>query len=102
MSSTGQFFIVSGLLVATLPRYRRPIYAGGILLMGGHVVGYFGWHFGGHQPWLVVEQGASYHEGPLVPFLLDHLFAGPMVFLTIGSEVTLAVVLGYLLATNPQ
>ncbi|RBI62082.1 hypothetical protein DMJ13_09310 [halophilic archaeon] len=91
--------LVAGLLLAAQGRHRRPLYLGGILLMVGYVVGYFGWHLGGHRPLLVVGSGMD-HRGPLVPFLLDHLFAGPVEFLAIASEVALAVVLSYLLVAE--
>ncbi|WP_433629771.1 hypothetical protein [Halomicrococcus sp. NG-SE-24] len=90
--------LVAGLLLAAQGRHRRPLYLGGILLMVGYVVGYFWWHLRGHRP-LTVGSG-TYHRGPLVPFLLDHLFAGPVEFLAIASEVALAVVLSYLLVAE--
>lgn len=93
--------LFAGLLLAAQRRYRRPLYVGGILLMAAYVVGYFAWHATGHRPLLLFGEGAG-HTGPLVPFLLDHLFAGPIEFLAIASETALAVVLGYLLVTEDR
>ncbi|UPV76345.1 hypothetical protein M0R89_19480 (plasmid) [Halorussus limi] len=93
--------LVVGLLLAAQGRYRRPLYVGGILLMAVYVVGYFAWHATGHRPLLLFGEGAT-HAGPLVPFLLDHLFAGPVKFLAIVSEVTLAVLLAYLLVREDR
>ncbi|NEU58283.1 hypothetical protein [Halorussus sp. MSC15.2] len=87
--------LVVGLVLATRGRYRRPLYLGGIALMAVYVGGYFAWHATGHRPLLLFGEGAG-HTGPLVPFLLDHLFAGPVKFLALTSEVALAVVLAYL------
>ena len=100
-------FVVSGLalfvglLLVAQGRYRRPLYAGGIALMAVYVLGYFGWHTSGHRPLLFFGEGAG-HNGPLVPFLLDHLFAGPVKFLALVSEVALAVVLVYLLVKESR
>jgi hypothetical protein len=89
--------LVLGLLLAAQGRYRRPLYVGGILLMVGYVVGYFGWHLGGHRTFLLFGENTGHHHEPLSTVLLDHLFAGPVEFLAIASEVALAVVLAYLL-----
>lgn len=91
--------LLVGLLLAAQGRYRRPLYLGGIVLMGVYVLGYFGWHAGGHRPLLIFGEGTG-HRGPLVPFVLDHLFAGPVEFLAIVSEVVLAVLLVYLLLSE--
>ena len=93
--------MIVGLLLAAQGRYRRPLYLGGIALMAVYVLGYFGWHVGGHRPLLFIGEGAG-HTGPLVPFLLDHLFAGPVKFLAIASEVALAVMLAYLLVAESR
>jgi hypothetical protein len=88
--------LVVGLLVAARGRYRKPLYLGGIALMVGYVVGYFGWHLGGHRSFLFLGESAGHHREPLATVLLDHLFAGVVEFLAIVSEVALAVVLAYL------
>ncbi|USZ69892.1 hypothetical protein NGM10_15925 (plasmid) [Halorussus salilacus] len=88
--------MVVGMFLAAQGRYRRPIYAGGVGLMAVYVLGYFGWHTSGHRPRLFFGRGSS-HEGPLGQFLLDHLFAGPVEFVSLTSEVLLAVILVYLL-----
>ncbi len=93
--------IVIGLLLASAGRYRRPLYAGGIVLMAGYILGYFGWHLSGHRPLLLFGAG-SQHRGPLLPFLLDHLFAGPVEFLALASEFALLVLLVYLLSTESR
>jgi hypothetical protein len=93
--------LVVGILLAAQGRYRRPLYLGGIALMAGYVVGYFGWHASGHRPLLFFGEG-HLHTGPLVPFLLDHLFAGPVEFIAIVSEVLLAVLLAYLLVAESR
>ena len=88
--------IVVGMVLAAQGRYRRPLYAGGIGLMAVYILGYFGWHVSGHKPLLFFGEGAG-HEGPLLEYLLDHLFAGVVEFLALASEFALAVVLAYLL-----
>lgn len=92
------FALIAGLFIAAQspPRRRRPLYVAGILLMAVYVVGYFGWHLGGHRMKLIFGPGTDHH-GPLDQFLLDHLFAGPVEFLAISTEVALAVMLAYLL-----
>src|SRR6056297_4155004 len=74
--------LVVGLLLAAQGRYRRQLYAGGILLMAVYVVGYFGWHATGHRPLVLFGTGST-HTGPIVPFLLDHLLAGPVKTLAV-------------------
>lgn len=93
--------IVAGLVLAAQGRYRRPLYVGGIILMATYVVGYFGWHWGGHRRLLLFGEG-THHHGPLVPFLVEHLFAGPIEFLAIASEVALAILLAYLLIRDSR
>ncbi|MFC4451777.1 hypothetical protein [Halorussus aquaticus] len=88
--------LVVGLLLAAQGRYRRPLYLGGIVLMGIYVVGYFGWHAAGHRPLFFLGEGAGHHGAPLTTVIHDHLLAGPVKFLAIVSEVSLAVVLAYL------
>jgi len=78
---------------------RRPLYVGAIVLSLGYVVGYFGWHLSGHRPLLIVGRGLP-HDIDTVQFVLDHLFAGPLEFFAIFTEVTLAVVLAYLLVVE--
>jgi hypothetical protein len=95
------FALIAGLFIAAQGRHRRPLYVGGILLMAVYVVGYFGWHLGGHRAKLLFGAGTDHH-GPLVPFLLDHLFAGPVEFLAIVTEVALAVLLVYLLVRDSR
>lgn len=85
-----------GLLLAAQGRYQRPLYAGGILLMVVYVVGYFSWHITGHRPLLFFGE-AGQHQTPLSTLLIDHLFAGPVKFVAIASEVALALLLVYLL-----
>jgi hypothetical protein len=92
--------LLVGLLLAAQGRYRRPLYLGGIALMVGYVVGYFGWHLGGHRSLLAFGESAGHHREPLATVLLDHLFAGVPEFLAIVSEVTLAVLLAYLLVAE--
>lgn len=94
--------LVLGLLVAAQGRHRRPLYLGGILMMAAYVVGYFGWHVGGHRTLFFVGEGTGHHHEPLSAVLLDHLFAGPVEFLAVASEVSLAVVLAYLLAAESR
>ncbi|WP_266076596.1 hypothetical protein [Haladaptatus caseinilyticus] len=91
--------IVLGLFLAAAGRYRRPLYAGGIVLMAGYIFGYFAWHLTGHRPLLLFGAG-HLHRGPLLPFLIDHLFAGPVESLALASEFALLVLLGYLLVTE--
>ena len=98
-------FVVSGvaLFVGTFlvpwTRHRRALYAGGILLMVVYVVGYFGWHVGGHRPLFFAGPG-THHSEPLLSFLLAHLFAGPVEFVAVVAGVSLAAVLAYLLVAE--
>ena len=85
-----------GLALARQPRFRTPLYAGGMLLMVVYVVGYFWWHVGGHRR-LILVGPSTHHDVPLIPFLIDHLFAGVIEFVAIVTEVALFVVLGYLM-----
>jgi len=88
--------MLAGLALAREPRYRTPLYAGGMLLMVVYIVGYFGWHVGGHRR-LILFGPSTHHDVPLLPFLIDHLFAGVIEFVAIVTEVALFVVLGYLI-----
>lgn len=94
--------IIVGLLLAAQGRYRRPLYLGGIALMVGYLVGYFGWHLSGHRSLLALGEESGHHQEPLASVLLDHLFAGPVEFLTITSEVALAVLLASLLVAESR
>ena len=91
-----------GLLLAAQGRYRRSLYLGGIALMVGYVVGYFGWHLGGHRSLLAFGESTGHHHAPLSRVLFDHLFAGIPEFLAIASEVALAVLLAYLLVAESR
>ncbi|SIR02447.1 hypothetical protein SAMN05421858_1157 [Haladaptatus litoreus] len=88
--------IVVGLFLAAAGRYEKPVYAGGIVLMAVYILGYFGWHLTGHRPLLLFGEG-HLHEGPFLPFVLDHLFAGPVKFVALVSEFGLLLLLVYLL-----
>jgi len=93
--------IVAGMVLVARGRPRRPLYLGGIGLMAVYVLGYFGWHLSGHRPLFFLGEGTS-HDVAVVPFVLEHLFAGPVEFLAIVSEVGLAVVLAYLLVAESE
>ncbi|WP_132058574.1 hypothetical protein [Halorussus amylolyticus] len=93
--------IVVGLYLAAQNRYRRPLYLGGIGLMATYIFGYFAWHLTGHRPLLLFGQG-SQHDVPTVQFIVDHLFAGPVEFVAIASQVGLAVLLAYFLLTESE
>jgi hypothetical protein len=95
------FAMIVGLFIAAQGLHRRLLYSGGIVLMVAYVVGYFGWHLGGHRAKLLFSRGTDHH-GPLGQFLLDHLFAGVVEFLAIVSEVALALVLVYLLVKESR
>ena len=88
--------VVLGMLLAAQGRYRRPLYAGGIVVMVGYILGYFSWHWNGHHSLIPFNQRTQ-HEGPLLSFFIEHLFAGTVEFLALASEFALAVVLLYLL-----
>ena len=91
--------VLVGMYAAARAENRRPYYVAGIAVMLGYVVGYFGWHLSGHRPLLIVGRGLP-HDIDTVQFVLDHLFAGPLEFFAIFTEVTLAVVLAYLLVVD--
>ena len=102
-------FVLSAIaIVLVMPfaardRFRRPIYAAGIVLMAVYVVGYFAWHALGHRPLFFVGGGTFPDgHGALVPFVLDHLFAGTVEFVAIAAEVSLALVLAYLLVAESR
>lgn len=94
-------FVVSGLAILVgLPLAnrlidRRMIYVAGIVLMIGYIVGYFGWHLGGHRPLFLVGPG-THHQGPFLQSLVDHTFAGPVETLSLAAEGSLVVLLAYL------
>lgn len=57
--------IVVGVFAASRAENRRPFYLAGIVVMLGYVVGYFGWHLGGHRLLIVTEgDGADTGEEP--------------------------------------
>ena len=93
------FAILLGLPLANRTVDRRWIYVAGIVLMLGYILGYFSWHAGGHRPLFIVGPG-THHSGPLLPYLVDHVFAGPVETLSLAAESLLAVILGYLLVTD--
>lgn len=61
-----------------------------------YIVGCFGWHVSGHRLLFVVGLG-THHRGSTVSYLLAHVVAGPVEFLSLASEAGLPVVLLYLL-----
>lgn len=85
-----------GLALAREPSRRGLLYLAGMAMMAVYVVGYFGWHVGGHRR-LIIFGPSTRHDISLVPFLLDHLFAGVVEFVALVTEVALFLVLGYLL-----
>ena len=93
--------ILGGMVAVARGRAKRPLYLGGIGLMLVYIVGYFGWHVSGHRALLFVGP-ATEHRGPLLTYLVDHLFAGPVEFLAIVSEAGLVVLLLYLLVTDRE
>ncbi|GAB6861769.1 hypothetical protein ACFR97_14590 [Haloplanus litoreus] len=61
-----------------------------------YTVGYFGWHLSGHRPLLVAGPG-THHHGSTASYLLAHVFAGPVEFLSLVSGAALLAVFLYLL-----
>lgn len=100
-------FVVSGLLILLgLPLAsrivdRRWIYLGGIILMVGYIVAYFGWHLAGHRPLFFAGPG-THHEGPLLQYLVDHAFAGLVETVSLAAEGLLALILAYLFVTEER
>ncbi len=88
-------FIYYGLHRALYADNRRPYYLAGIVVMLGYVVGYFGWHLGGHRPYIFFGPGAA-SEAITLQWLLDHLLAGPLEFVAIVMEILAAVLLATL------
>jgi len=80
------FVILTGAYLATETDRPKPYYLAGIAVMVGYIVGYFGWHLGGHRIFLVVGEGVG-TETISVAWFLDHLFAGPAEFVAILLEV---------------
>lgn len=93
--------IFAGLYYASRRSERRPFYVAGVVAMAGYVLGYFGWHLTGHRPLFFVGRGAG-TEQVSIQWLLDHLFAGPVEFLSIFVEVSAVVVLIALLAITDE
>jgi len=99
-------FVVSGVLVFAgiyrATRSERPgrFYLAGIAVMLGYVLGYFGWHLGGHRLLLLAGSGPGTTEALSVQWFLDHLFAGPLEFSTIVVESAAAAGLAALYLTD--
>lgn len=91
--------LLVGLVLSRTARWRPPLYLGGMGLMVIYVFGYFGWHLGGHRR-LILFGPSTQHDVSLLPFLIDHLFAGAVEFVAIVTEVALFVVLAYLLVED--
>jgi hypothetical protein len=89
--------LVGGLVAAVAGARRRPLYAGGIVLMAVYVVGYFAWHASGHRPLFFVGPG-THHHGSTLAYLAAHAVAGPVETLALASETALAGLLGHLLS----
>jgi hypothetical protein len=94
------FAIMVGTFYARRAENRRPFYAAGIVVLLGYVVAYFGWHLGGHRLFLVAGPGAGTTEAVSVQWFLDHLFAGPVEFLSIVVETLGAIGLAILLVAD--
>lgn len=98
-------FVVSGLAIVVgiylgyRAENRRPFYLAGIVVMLGYVLGYFGWHYGGHRLLLVAGARGGPVEAITVEWFLDHLFAGPIEFLSILIETLAAAGLAVLFVT---
>jgi hypothetical protein len=94
------FAILVGTFYGARAENRRPFYAAGIVVMLGYVLAYFGWHLGGHRLLLVVGRGAGAPETLSVQWFLDHLFAGPVEFVSIVVETLGAAGLAVLFVTS--
>jgi hypothetical protein len=81
--------VLAGVVVARRAEDRRPFYLAGAVIMVGYVVGYFGWHLGGHRLFLIAGPGAG-TESVSLAWFLDHLFAGPLEFASIFVETLAA------------
>lgn len=92
--------VLGGLVLASRAADRRPYYASGIVVMLGYVVGYFGWHLGGHRPLLVAGPAPPATEAVSLQWFLDHLLAGPVETLAVVAEVLAAAVLLALLVSD--
>jgi len=91
--------VLVGMYAAARAENRRPYYVAGIAVMLGYVVGYFGWHLGGHRLLLIVGASTG-SESISVGWFLDHLFAGPVEFLAIVTETLAALGLAVLFVTG--
>ena len=85
------FALLVGAFYAARADDRRPFYAAGVVVMLGYVLAYFGWHIGGHRLLLVVGPSPGTTEVLSVQWFLDHLFAGPVEFVSILVETLGAV-----------
>lgn len=94
--------LILGLYVASHREQRRRFYAAGIVVMVGYIVGYFGWHLGGHRLLLIAGPAAGGTESITVEWFLDHLFAGPVEFGSIVVETLAAVLLAVLWVTAEE
>lgn len=79
---------------------RRLLYALGMVLMAGYVVGYFGWHLSGHGGFLPVREplyhGLEPHEA-----VVAHLRGDAWAAAAVVSETFLAIVLAVLYRRAP-
>lgn len=95
-------FVLSGAALllavpaAALGAPKRPLYALGLALVAGYVVGYFAWHLSGHGGFLPGREplyhGLAPHEA-----VLSHLGGDPWAAVAVLSELLLAGVLVLLL-----
>ena len=92
--------ILAGMFIAYGAENRRPFYLAGIAVMLGYVLAYFGWHLGGHRVLLVVGPAGGTPESLSLQWFLDHLFAGPVEFVSILVETLAAGGLAVLYASE--
>ena len=86
------FAILAGVNAATLGAPRRPLYVGGMLLMGTYVIGYVAWHYYGHGGFLPAREPHYHDAGPL-ELVVTHLTSDGWA----AASVTLELVLFALL-----
>lgn len=92
--------IIIGVTLVGLDYHRKSIYALGIALMLGYVVGYVAWHFSGHGGFLPNRQPLYHGMAPLEA-LLAHLTTSPRALFSKTAEIALLGILVHLYRQEP-
>jgi hypothetical protein len=92
--------ILAGIVAGVYrPRWRRTLYAGGVVVLLGYVAAYFSWHLTGHRS-VIFLGDPQLHGVGLGRFLLDHALAGPLETVALLAELLGAALLATLLVLD--